>query len=129
MSKGHEIVVLKQTVANDTTASTDVVIGPVDVSQFEKMAVTISNSATAVSIMAITMQGTAQDLTTSASDTAVPWFDCPTASYPYAGSAAPLEIVQSPGFDNYLKYLRFATQVSSTGVNGLQVTLTGWRRF
>lgn len=125
MSQRFSNLKLFNNVALPTTTST-IIIGPVDIGNFDDFSVLFQNYNTAIGFIGMQLQGS-YDGSGTAADQPSQWFNIPTATLAQPSALGPTATVWTTAVSpNTIKYLRVIGATSQTaGVGTFAVTIAG----
>ncbi len=112
-----------------TTASTSVLVGPIDIRNMDKFSVIYQNNDTAINFIRMSAQVAANPEGTAAY-TPPNWVALTTATLEVPSALGATSVAVSSRVDNAWAFIRILGGTSSTApVGTLQVTVTGFQRF
>jgi hypothetical protein len=111
------------------TAGLPVLIGPIDVSGFDRFCVTFQNSHTAIGFLDLQVRAAASVTDGTAADTAPNWVQVNTATLVQPSALGPTATIMTTAVESAFKYIQVCGRTSQTaGAGYLSVTVSGFTR-
>ena len=115
--------------AQGITAASQILLGPIDVSSFERFSLLMQNNHSAIGVSSIVVQAALKETSANIGLTGAPnWVALPTASVPYPDTLAASASRLTSGVENCHHWIRVLGAHSATAVSDFRVTVGGFTR-
>lgn len=125
---GYNREIVVRTSDNLSTATANVIVGPIDISRYERYALWFQNNYTAAGINDMKVQLAIDASAAQNGSEAQNWVTVNTATIPFPSSLGPSAIVMTSAIENGANWLRIVGAPSATAAGNFRLHIGGFGR-